>query len=74
MLRISRYLPVHYAKGAEFASFAVYSWSSLDGLLIYLLWCGYSKFRVIHGGCRRTARNLVDSLQFSWVLCQWSEI
>ena len=30
MLRISRYLPVHCAKGAEFASFAVHLWSSLD--------------------------------------------
>ena len=29
MLRISRYLPVHCAKGAEFASLAVYFWSSL---------------------------------------------
>ena len=30
MLRISRYLPMHCAKGAEFASFAVHFWSSLD--------------------------------------------
>ena len=30
MLRISRYLLVHCAKGAEFASFAVHFWSSLD--------------------------------------------
>ena len=30
MLRILRYLPVHCAKGAEFASFAVHFWSSLD--------------------------------------------
>ena len=29
MLRISRYLPVHCAKGAEFASFAGHSWNSL---------------------------------------------
>ena len=29
MLRISHYLPVHCAKGAEFASFAVVFWSSL---------------------------------------------
>ena len=50
------------------------SWSSLDGLLVCLLWCGFSEFRVIRGGCRRIARNLVDSLQFSCVLCQWSEI
>ena len=28
------------------------------------LWCGFSEFRVIRGGCRQTARNLVDSLQF----------
>ena len=30
MLRISRYLPVRCAKGAELASFAVHSWSFLD--------------------------------------------
>ena len=30
MLRISRYLPVHCAKGAEFASFTGHSWNSLD--------------------------------------------
>ena len=30
MLRISHYFPVHCAKGAEFASFAVHFWSSLD--------------------------------------------
>ena len=30
MLRISRYLPVRCAKDAEFASFAVHLWSSLD--------------------------------------------
>ena len=30
MLRILRYLPVHCVKGAEFASFAVHFWSSLD--------------------------------------------
>ena len=36
------------------------SWSSLDGLLVCLLWCGFSEFRVIRGGCRRTARNLQD--------------
>ena len=30
MLRILRYLPMHCAKGAEFASFAVHFWSSLD--------------------------------------------
>ena len=29
MLRISCYLPMHCAKGAEFASFAVHFWSSL---------------------------------------------
>ena len=34
MLQISRYLPVHCAKGAEFASFAAYFWSSLHGLLV----------------------------------------
>ena len=28
------------------------SWSSLDGLLVCLLWCGFSEFRVIRGGCR----------------------
>ena len=28
-VRSSRYLPVHCAKGAEFASFAVHFWSSL---------------------------------------------
>ena len=50
------------------------SWSSLDGLLVCLLWCGFSEFRVIRGGCWRTARNLGDSLQFSCVLCRWSEI
>ena len=30
MLQISHYLLVHCAKGAEFASFAVRFWSSLD--------------------------------------------
>ena len=30
MLQILHYLPVHCAKGAEFASFAVHFWSSLD--------------------------------------------
>ena len=30
MLRISRYLLVHGVKGAEFTSFAVHFWSSLD--------------------------------------------
>ena len=30
MLRISHYLPVHCAKGAEFASFTGHSWNSLD--------------------------------------------
>ena len=40
------------------------SWSSLDGLLVCLLWCGFSEFRVIHGSCGRIARNLVDSLHF----------
>ena len=30
MLRILHYLPMHCAKGAEFASFAVHFWSSLD--------------------------------------------
>ena len=50
------------------------SWSSLDGLLVCLLWCRFSEFRIIRGGCRRTAQNLVDSLRFSWVLCRWSEI
>ena len=50
------------------------SWSSLDGLIVCLLWCGFSEFRVTHGSCGRIARNLVDSLQFSWVLCRWSEI
>ena len=30
MLRTSHYLPVHCAKGAEFASFAGHSWNSLD--------------------------------------------
>ena len=49
------------------------SWSSLDGPLVCLLWCGFSEFRVIRGGCRRTARNLVDSLQFSSVDGQRSE-
>ena len=49
------------------------SWSSLDGLLVCLLWCGFSEFRVIRGGCRQTARNLVDSLQFSSVDGQRSE-
>ena len=28
------------------------------------LWCGISEFCAIRGGCRRAARNLVDSLQF----------
>ena len=64
MLRILRYLPVHCAKGAEFAAFAYVSWSSLDGLLVCLLWCGFSEFRVIRGSCGRIARNLVDSLHF----------
>ena len=50
------------------------SWSSLDGLLVCLLWCRFSEFRVIRGSCGRIGRNLVDSLQFSWVLCRWSEI
>ena len=40
------------------------SWSSLDGLLVCLLWCGFSEFRVIRGSCGRIARNLVDSLHF----------
>ena len=129
MLRVSCYLPVHCANGAEFASFAVcflefsgrcvhiceiyavkyvqkvitkdyltcnpgkccefhvicpcivrmvqnlrhslyVSWSSLDGLLVCLLWCGFSEFRVIRGSFGRIARNLVDSLHFSWVLWQ----
>ena len=30
MLQISRYLPMHCAKDAEFVSFAVHLWSSLD--------------------------------------------
>ena len=30
--------------------------------------------RVIHVISGRIERNLVDSLQFSWVLCRWSEI
>ena len=38
------------------------SWSSLDGLLVCLLWCGFSEFRVIRESCGRIARNLVDSL------------
>ena len=96
------------------------SWSSLDGLLVCLLWCGFSEFRGFaevvgelreiwlirsifpgfsvdgqrsetltrHGliycemrGIRvicviggRIEWNLVDSLQFSCVLCRWSEI
>ena len=96
------------------------SWSSLDGLLVCLLWCRFSEFCVIHGSlgelheiwlirsifpgssvdgqrsetltrqgliyCEmrgihvirviggRIERNLVDSLQFSCVLCRWSEI
>ena len=50
------------------------SWSSLDGLLVCWSWCGFSEFRVICGGCRRTAQNPVDSLQFPLVLCRWSEI
>ena len=50
------------------------SWSSLDGLLVCLLWCGFSEFRVIRESSGRIARNLVDSLHFSWVLCWWSEI
>ena len=50
------------------------SWSSLDGLLVCFLWCGFSEFRVIRGSCGQIARNLVDSLHFSWVLCRWSEI
>ena len=50
------------------------SWSSLDGLLVCLLWCGFSEFRMIRGSCGRIARNLVDSLHFSWVLCRWSKI
>ena len=50
------------------------SWSSLDGLIVCLLWCGFIEFHAIRGGCRRTVRNLVDSLQFSLVLCRWSEI
>ena len=50
------------------------SWSSLDGLLVCLLWCGFSEFRVIRGSCGRIARNLVDSLHSSLVLCWWSEI
>ena len=37
MLQISHYLPVHCVKGAEFASFAVHFWSSLDWLLVCLL-------------------------------------
>ena len=57
MLQILRYLPVHCAKGAEFASFAVYFWSSLDGLLV----CGYGaesanfvQFAVVVGELRET--------------------
>ena len=50
------------------------SWSSLDGLLVCLLWCGFSEFRVIRGSCGRIVRNLVDSLHFPWVLWRWSEI
>ena len=38
MLRILRYLPVHCAKGAELASFALPFWSSLDSLLVCWLW------------------------------------
>ena len=35
--------------------------------------CGFGEFRVTHGSCRRTARNLVDSLQFPGFSGQRSE-
>ena len=36
------------------------SWSSLDGLLVCLLWCGFSEFRVIRG--------VVGELREIWVI------
>ena len=51
MLPISCDLPDVGAEGAEFASFAVISWSSLSSLKIAGHGCELREFRVVHGNC-----------------------
>ena len=75
--RDSQELWANCVKSGSFAPFFLGSLSMVIDLkltrhgLIYWEMRGIRVICVIGG---RIERNLVDSLQFSWVLCRWSEI